>query len=99
MALTQPINMRQIAQLARLELTAEEDLAFTEQIDQVLRYMDVLGELKLEGVEPLFQPHDLPTAFRVDVAHPFGVDSNGQPKTLASAPDVQDSGFKVPQIV
>jgi aspartyl-tRNA(Asn)/glutamyl-tRNA(Gln) amidotransferase subunit C len=92
---------RQVAHLARLELSDAEAQVFTEQLGEVLRYMETLQskELKLEGVEPLFQPFEQATAFRDDVAKVFGTDSHGQPKTLSSAPDVQAGGFKVPQVI
>lgn len=46
------IDVAYVAQLARLELTAEEQSAFQRQLSEVLAHAAQLGSLDLEGVEP-----------------------------------------------
>jgi aspartyl-tRNA(Asn)/glutamyl-tRNA(Gln) amidotransferase subunit C len=94
---------KSVAHLARLELTEEEIRLFTTQLGQVIGYVELLQEVKLgsgdQAIEPLTHPLELKTPLREDVVRPSPVDSEGQPKTLAPAPDVLDGGFKVPPIV
>jgi aspartyl-tRNA(Asn)/glutamyl-tRNA(Gln) amidotransferase subunit C len=91
---------RDVAKLARLQLTDEEIRLFTAQLGQVIGYVELLQEVKLgSGVEPMTHPLEPETPFRDDVARPFPMDSDGSPKTLTPAPDVLDGGFKVPPIV
>ena len=91
---------RNVAHLARLELTDDEVSLFTAQLGQVIGYVDLLQEVRLgSDVEPLTHPLALETPMRDDVVRPSPVDSEGQPKSLSPAPDVLDGGFKVPPIV
>ena len=90
---------RKVANLARLELTDIEIRTFTGQLKDILAYVDQLALADVSGVEPMTQPLELATAYREDQAKPFGMDMNGKPKVLASAPEVIDDGYKVPPIL
>lgn len=89
---------RQVARLARLELTDEEVKTFTSQLGNIVQYMDLLQQVNVEGVEPLISPLDQITPLRSDVVVPSALDDSGFPKVLQPAPDLLDNGFKVPQI-
>lgn len=89
---------RKVANLARLQLTDEEIRLFTQQIGEILKYVDQLGQVDVTGVEPLMQLLP-PAPLRQDRVEEFPLDSNGSPKTLSSAPEVVDHGFKVPPIL
>ena|SRR5579885_2179444 len=91
---------KNVAHLARLELTEEELRLFTAQLGQVLGYVELLQEVNVSKVEPMTHPLELATPLREDVVRPSPVDAaSGEPKTLGPAPDVLDGGFKVPPIV
>jgi aspartyl-tRNA(Asn)/glutamyl-tRNA(Gln) amidotransferase subunit C len=90
---------RQVAQLARLELSDQEVKTFTSQLSDILKYVEQLQSADVQGVEPLTHPLALSTALRPDEVRPSPVDSEGKPKVLQSAPDVLYDGFKVPQIL
>lgn len=90
---------RQVAHLARLELTEEETRTFTAQLGQILHYVDQLQELDVSNVSPMTHPFDLETPMRDDEARPSPVDLDNKPKMLSPAPEVVDSGFKVPPIL
>jgi len=47
--------VRNVAKLARIELTDEEVSRFAGQLDKVFGYMEVLSELDTEGVKELSQ--------------------------------------------
>jgi aspartyl-tRNA(Asn)/glutamyl-tRNA(Gln) amidotransferase subunit C len=90
---------RQVANLARLELSDLEVQTFTAQLGDILKYIDQLQTVDVSGVEPVVHPLELPTALREDLVRPSPVDDEGRPKVLASAPDVLYDGYKVPPIL
>jgi aspartyl-tRNA(Asn)/glutamyl-tRNA(Gln) amidotransferase subunit C len=90
---------RRVAELARLELSADEVRTFTAQLADILKYVDQLAQVDVSGVEPLTQPVPLETPLREDVAIPSPRDGEGRPKVLGAAPEVIDGGFKVPPIL
>ena len=56
-----------VAHLARLEFGEEEKEKFTSQLNDILRYMDKLGEVDTTGVEPMTHAIAQKNAFRMDV--------------------------------
>ena len=88
-------DVRQVATLARLCLTAEEEDRLTEQLDAILRYMEKLNQLDTSNVEPFSQAVDAVNALREDKV-------TNRPDTealLANAPDKDQTFFKVPKII
>jgi aspartyl-tRNA(Asn)/glutamyl-tRNA(Gln) amidotransferase subunit C len=88
-----------MAGLARLNLTADEARAYTAQLAQVVKHVEQLQAVDVEGVEPLYSPWPLETPLREDAARAFPRAADGRPATLASAPQAQDGGFRVPSIL
>ncbi len=88
-------DVRHVAKLARLTLTDEQAHHFTDQLGAVLGYIAQLGEVDIDGVEPLAHPLDLTNVFRDDAEQP-GDDRDAM---LANAPDRQDAFFKVPKVL
>ena len=90
---------RQVAQLARLELSEEEVRTFTPQLQEIIRYVDQLQNVNVEGVEPMQGLETEVTPVRADEARPSPTDAEGKPMTLSPAPETQGDGFKVPPII
>ncbi|MBN21394.1 MAG: Asp-tRNA(Asn)/Glu-tRNA(Gln) amidotransferase GatCAB subunit C [Bdellovibrionaceae bacterium] len=88
-----------VASLARLALSKEEKSSFTEQLGQILGYIEKISEVNVDGVEPMINPHDQILSLREDVAAEPFLNEEGNPKILDSAPDQLYDGFKVPQIL
>jgi aspartyl-tRNA(Asn)/glutamyl-tRNA(Gln) amidotransferase subunit C len=94
MSLT-PEVVIQIAQLARLRLSAGEVEMFTRQLNDVLLYVAKLNELDTTDVPPMTHVLDLTNAFRADV-----VGAGLSPEAaLANAPQQQRQAFVVPKII
>lgn len=66
MALTQA-DVKQIANLARLELTDDQIIMYQQQLSAILNYADSLSELDLDGVEPTTQAVTMHNVLRADV--------------------------------
>ena len=98
MAITRT-DVEKIAELARLELTAEEAESFTEQLSSILGYIDKLNELDTTGVEPMSHltlGNDAPEfAERDDEVRP----SLGATIATENAPDKEAGHFKVPKVI
>jgi aspartyl-tRNA(Asn)/glutamyl-tRNA(Gln) amidotransferase subunit C len=88
-------QVHHVAMLARLALTPEEESAMATTLDEILTYMDKLGELDTSAVEPTAHVLDLAAPWRDDVVA-------NQPQTdalLANAPARDGDFFKVPKII
>ena len=92
-------DVEKIAELARLELTAEETESFTEQLSSILGYIDKLNEIDTTGVEPMSHStlgNDAPQlAQRDDEVRP----SLGAQVATENAPDNEAGYFKVPKVI
>ena len=87
--------VRRIALLARLELSEEDEIAFTEQLDHILQYFEKLKELDTEAVEPTAHVVPVGEAYRDDI-----VTNPPAPEELrANAPARDGDFFKVPKII
>jgi aspartyl-tRNA(Asn)/glutamyl-tRNA(Gln) amidotransferase subunit C len=82
-----------VARLARLELTEDEQARMSEELSHVLDHIERIGELgDLADVEPTSHVVALENQLRADEPRPsLPVDD-----ALASAPDSDGSGFRVP---
>ncbi|MGH7766485.1 MAG: Asp-tRNA(Asn)/Glu-tRNA(Gln) amidotransferase subunit GatC [Candidatus Binatia bacterium] len=88
-------EVQRVALLARLQLSAEEEISLTEQLDRILQYMEKLQQLDTEKVEPLAHVVDVVNAFREDRA----VNAPQPEKLLANAPAREKTFLKVPKII
>ena len=52
-------EVKKIAELSRLSLTNEELKKRTEDMNNILDYMDTLNEIDTENVEELYNVHDM----------------------------------------
>lgn len=86
------IDAEYVAILAKLELTSEEREQAAEDMAGMLCYVEQLGELDTEGVEPLVQLFSVENVFREDEI----TNGDGSKDTLRNAPAIRDGGFKVP---
>ncbi len=87
--------VRQVAQLARLELSDQEVVQFSTQLSAIMDYIERLNELNTDNVEPLVHCLPVYNVFRADEVLP----SLTQEQALANAPDAENGYFKVPKIL
>lgn len=91
--------IRKVADLSRLELSPAEIEEYVKSIGDILHHVDQLQKAKVDGIEPMIYGMDEPLRLRADEVVELKASANGKPKILEHAPDVQDDGFKVPQII
>ncbi len=88
-------EVRHVALLARLHLGDEEVKTFTDQLNNILTYMDMLRKADTSAAASASHPVPVPTPFRDDVATP----SLDQDQALSNAPQKEKGFFKVPKII
>jgi aspartyl-tRNA(Asn)/glutamyl-tRNA(Gln) amidotransferase subunit C len=91
--------IRKVADLARLELNEAEISEYVKSIGDILKHVEQLNEVNVDGIEPMVYGVDDGLRLRADHVLPFPKDADGTPKILDSAPDVFENGYKVPQII
>lgn len=84
-----------IAQLARLKFKDEELENFTNQLNEILNYVEKLNELDTDKIEPLSHPVENKNVFRNDELKP----STLTEEALKNAPDSTEEFFKVPKVI
>lgn len=88
-------DVQYVAELARLEFKSEEIDRFTQDLNNVLDYVNKLDELDTENVEPLANPVHIENALRDDELE----ESLDKEEVLMNAPDKLHGYFKVPRII
>ena len=88
-------DVEHIAKLAKLEFTDTEKEKFTQQMNQILEYMEQLNSLDTSSIEPLSRVIELSNVFRADEVKP-GVSTED---ALKNAPAKNDQFFKVPKVI
>ena len=93
-----PVNrdeILKIASLAKLHLSDEEVSLYTDQINEILEYMNQLDELDTEDIEPLSHVLDQINMTRKDEQTP----SLPTEEALKNAPKSDDDYFIVPNVI
>jgi len=84
-----------VAELARLEFKEEELEKFTEQLGNILAYIEKLSELDTTGVEPTSHVLDISTPLREDRVEEW----LSPEEVLQNAPEREDEFFSVPKVI
>jgi aspartyl-tRNA(Asn)/glutamyl-tRNA(Gln) amidotransferase subunit C len=88
-------TVEHVARLARLEITETEKEAFSQQLSNILTYVEKLNALNTEGVEPTATVLGQTNVFREDKPRP----SLPVERALAGAPEQAGGFFVVPKII
>lgn len=89
------IDVAYVAELARLELTEEEKAVFQPQLESIVKYVEKISEVDVDGVEPMLHGRRQVNAFREDEVRP----SLPVETALANAPSRVGDEFLLPKIV
>lgn len=89
------IDVRYIADLARIDLSDRECETFQAQLEAVLGYIEQLKDVDVEGIEPTAHASPVFDRLREDVTRP----GLGQADLLANAPDSGKGQIRVPKVV
>jgi aspartyl-tRNA(Asn)/glutamyl-tRNA(Gln) amidotransferase subunit C len=87
-------DVKKVAKLARLELSDADLVTMQQQLAAIISYVDQLGELSTDGVEPLAHPLPVANVFRDDE---IGTSLTPN-EALANAPNRLADFFGVPAV-
>ena len=88
-------QVRHIAMLGRLKPSEEEVRLFSEQLSDIVEYVEKLNELDTDNVEPTAHALPIHNVFREDEV----ADSLSPDQALANAPQRDGSFFAVPKVL
>ena len=88
-------EVRHVAALARLSLSADEEERYRHQLSAILEAMEQLKALNTDRVEPTSHANAVEGMLREDVVAP----SMDPAKALANAPAKVGTSFGVPKII
>jgi len=88
-------QVRHVAELARLELSPDEETLYREQLSAILGAVETLSALDTEGVEPTAYATLAEAVLREDVVQP----SLGAEEAVRNAPSKIGTSFAVPKII
>ena len=88
-------QVRHIAKLARIAMSDEEIEQLVPELNNILGWVEQLGEVNTDGVEPLTAVIDQKLRLRDDVV----TEGNIRDEVLANAPEAQHGFFAVPKVI
>ncbi|MEO0017804.1 MAG: Asp-tRNA(Asn)/Glu-tRNA(Gln) amidotransferase subunit GatC [Verrucomicrobiota bacterium] len=89
------MDVRYVANLARLALSAEEVATFQTQLDAILGHVETLSALDVSGIDPTAHAAPVFGRMRTDEPHP----SLPPEAVLQNAPDQSQGQIRVPKVV
>jgi aspartyl-tRNA(Asn)/glutamyl-tRNA(Gln) amidotransferase subunit C len=88
-------QVRHIATLARIAMSEEELERLVPELNAIIGWVEQLGEVNTDGVEPLTAMIDQKLRLRDDAV----TDGNIRDAILGNAPDAQHGFFAVPKVI
>jgi aspartyl-tRNA(Asn)/glutamyl-tRNA(Gln) amidotransferase subunit C len=88
-------QVRHIARLARIAMSDEELERLVPELNAIIGWVEQLGEVNTEGVEPLTAVIDQKLRLREDAV----TDGDCRDAVLANAPNAQHGFFAVPKVI
>jgi len=88
-------QVRHIASLARIAMSEEELERLVPELNNILGWVEQLGEVDTDGIEPLATVIDQKLRLREDIV----TEGNIRDEVLANAPDAQHGFFAVPKVI
>lgn len=89
-------DVQKLAQLSALTITDDQATKMSEELTEILQYVEQLNEVDTEGIEPTYQVNGLENVTRPDEIIDMGVP---RARLLKNAPQQQDGSIKVPRVI
>ena len=88
-------QVRHIARLARIAMSDEELERLVPELNAIIGWVEQLGEVDTDGIEPLTAVIEQKLRLREDQV----TDGNIRDQILANAPEAQHGFFAVPKVI
>jgi len=96
-------DVRRVAELANLELTADEEPRMRRDLSAILKYVEQLNELATSGVPPMAQVGEALNTDAATAESALRIDhvrsSVDRAAVMAAAPETNGRFFKVPKVI
>ncbi|WP_338466700.1 Asp-tRNA(Asn)/Glu-tRNA(Gln) amidotransferase subunit GatC [Novosphingobium sp. ZN18A2] len=93
-------TVAKIAALARIKLSDDELGAMVPELNNILAWVEQLGEVDVEGIEPMTAVIENHLRLREDVVNADPLTGGGiRDKVLANAPAAEHGFFGVPKVI
>jgi aspartyl-tRNA(Asn)/glutamyl-tRNA(Gln) amidotransferase subunit C len=89
-------DVHRLAHLSSLQLSDEETDALRADLENIVSYIEQLGQLDTSGLEPTYQVTGLENVFRTDEV---GDSLVSRERLLDLAPETADNSIKVPKVL
>lgn len=88
--------LQRLEKLSYLQIPEEERAEMISQLSEIVSFVDNLGELRTDGIDPTFAMSSASTPLREDAGH---VDRTINDDIFLHAPRAKDHFFIVPKII
>lgn len=88
-------TVKRVAHLARIKIDDDRSAVMAEELSKILGWVEMLGEVNTDGVEPLAAVIPNTLRWREDVV----TDGGMQDKVLSNAPKTEYGFFAVPKVI
>ena len=88
-------TVRRVAHLARIAVAEDEVAGQQSELNAILAFVEQLGEVKVDGVEPMTSVTPMDMRMRVDKVDDGGIAD----AIVKNAPATEDHYFLVPKVV
>lgn len=92
-------DVKRVAELAYLELTAQEEVRMQHDLNAILDYVAQLNELDTSAVEPMAQVAEVLGGASRDLRTDLPRLSLPRNQVMAAAPETDGTFFKVPKVI
>ena len=89
------IDVRYVANLARINLSEEEVTRYGTQLQDIMGYIEKLSEVDVDGIEPTAHAYEVSNRVREDIPVP-SLPAEG---FLKNTPDQSKNQLRVPKVV
>lgn len=89
------IDVKKVAMLSRIRLTEEEADRLGPQLAGIIGYVEQLGSVDTDGIEPTAHPHDVAMPQRVDAV----TNGNRRDALQQPAPQTESGLYVVPKVI
>ena len=93
------MDVRAIAELARLELEPEEEEAMLGQLNAFFRIVEQMGTVDTSGVEPLYTPLSAVQAVQAPLRDDVVTETDRRTENMRNAPAADAGLFLVPRVI
>lgn len=88
-------DVRKVARLARIQIEEKKLKSLSDELSNIIKFVDQLDEVEIQNVEPLQNINFKKTTMRKDII----TEGNDVKKIISNAPSSSEGFFSVPKVI